>query len=46
MIEEYLDGRTFEVDKMGQEGIKFIKEFHTPKIMNKRLEELYSRILN
>ncbi len=46
IIEEYLDGRTFEVEKMKEEGIRFIKEFHTPKIMNNSLEDLYLRVLN
>lgn len=46
IIDEYLEDRTFEIEKMSIAGIKFIKEFHSPERMNNSLEDLYKRVLD
>lgn len=46
IIEEYLEGRTFEVEKMRNEAVEFIEKLHSPAQMNSQLELLYQRVLN
>ena len=46
IIDEYLEGRTFEIEKMRKDGTYYIKKFHSPERMNNSLEELYLRVLN